>query len=314
MSEVVIPNPTTPSVDIPDPDVNDGGRIRVGTPGADRLGGTNGSDNISVLSGDDFVSAGPGNDVVVLGDGSDTAIGGTGSDSIEGNRGNDSIDAGIGDDSVRGGRDNDNIDGGAGNDILFGDRGDDIVSGGEGDDNIQGNAGVDFLEGDAGNDTLEGGKDTDSLDGGIGDDFLSGSRGNDVLTGGAGADSFFFWFNADGSYGVDTLTDFNRGEGDKIVLAANFPVPEDARFNALTGTTTGSPLSADQFAVIENFNPADPGDNGAGNAAAIIYDPANGLIYYNASQGSGDENQFAQVDNTIYDAANPLQNTDFEIF
>ncbi|MGD1699278.1 calcium-binding protein [Dapis sp. BLCC M229] len=310
MTEVVIPNPTTPSVDVPNPDVNDGGRVRVGTPGEDRLAGTSGSDNISALSSDDFASAGPGDDVVVLGEGSDTAIGGTGNDSIQGNRGDDSILGGAGDDCLRGGRDNDTVDGGEGNDILFGDRGDDIVSGGEGDDLVIGNSGLDFLEGNAGSDTLQGGKGTDSLDGGIGDDFLSGERGDDVLTGGAGADDFFFFYSADGSYGVDTLTDFNRDEGDRIVLAANPLIPEDARFNALTGTPSGDPVAANQFDVIENFNPATDGIS----PAVIIYDPTNGLVYYNPTPTIGDENQFARVDNTVYDADNPLQNTDFEIF
>ncbi len=311
MSEVLIPNPTTPSVDILNEDVDDGGRIRVGTPAADRLAGTSGSDNISALASDDFTSAGPGDDVVVLGQGSDTAIGGTGNDSIQGNRGDDSILGGAGDDCLRGGRDNDTVDGGEGEDLIFGDRGDDIVSGGEGDDSIQGNSGVDFLEGNAGNDILDGGKNSDSLDGGIGNDFLSGSRGNDVLTGGAGADDFFFWYSADGSYGVDTLTDFNRDEGDRIVLAANLPEElQNAGFNALAGTPSGDPVAANQFDVIENFNPATDG----ASPAVIIYDPANGLIYYNPTPTIGDENQFARVDNTVYDVNNPLQNTDFEIF
>ncbi len=310
-----IPNPTPPTVDRPNEDVDDGGRTLVATPGPDRIPGTSGSDNISVLSGDDLVAAGAGNDVVVLGGGSDTATGGTGVDSIQGNRGDDSIDGGADDDSIRGGRDNDTVDGGEGNDLIFGDRGDDIVSGGVGDDSVQGNTGTDIVSGDAGNDTLEGGKGTDSLEGGVGDDFLSGGRGNDVLTGGTGADDFFFWFNADGTYGIDTLTDFNRDEGDRIVLAANFPVPENGRFNALTGTPTGSPVAPGQFAVIENFNPAsqDPAEGGR-NQANIIYDPASGFIYYNASPGDGDENIFARVDPNTYDAGNPLQNTDFEIF
>ncbi|NES07184.1 MAG: calcium-binding protein [Okeania sp. SIO2F4] len=312
MTFVVIPpgTETDPSVDVLNPDVNDGGRILVGTPGEDRLAGTSGSDSISALASNDLVGAGAGNDVVILGEGSDTAGGGTGNDSIQGNRGDDSILGGAGDDCLRGGRDNDTVDGGEGEDLIFGDRGDDIVSGGSGDDSIQGNSGVDFLEGNAGNDFLDGGKDSDSLDGGIGDDFLSGSRGNDVLTGGAGADDFFFWYSADGSYGVDTLTDFNRDEGDRIVLAANLPEElQNAGFNALAGTPTGNPLPENQFEVIVNFVP------GVGNTAAIVYDPANGLIYYDPTPGNvGDENQFAQVDNTVYDADNPLENTDFEIF
>ncbi|NEP83756.1 MAG: hypothetical protein F6K39_39895, partial [Okeania sp. SIO3B3] len=55
-----IPNPTTPSVDIPNPNVDDEGRINIGTPGADRIPGTPGSDNIAALSNDDLVAPGGG--------------------------------------------------------------------------------------------------------------------------------------------------------------------------------------------------------------------------------------------------------------
>lgn len=311
MSEPIIPpgTETSPVTDV-DTGAGDGGRVRVYTPGEDRGVGTSGADQISALPGDDIVASGPGNDVVTLGEGDDTGAGGTGNDSIQGNRGDDSILGGDGDDCLRGGRDNDTLEGGEGEDIIFSDRGDDVARGGSGDDDIRGNLGNDTLEGNAGNDILDGGKGNDSLDGGAGDDFISGARGNDILTGGAGADDFFFWYNADGSYGVDTLTDFDRGEGDKIVLAASPFIPEDARFNALTGTSSGDPVAADQFAVIENFNPVVDG----ASSAAIIYDPTNGLVYYNPTAAVGDENQFAQVDNTVYDANNPLQNTDFEIF
>ncbi|NEP44643.1 MAG: hypothetical protein F6K35_37690, partial [Okeania sp. SIO2H7] len=168
----------------------------------------------------------------------------------------------------------------------------------------------DNLDGDEGNDTLEGGKGDDVLDGGTGDDFLSGGRGNDLFTGGEGADDFFFWFNADGSYGVDTITDFNRDEGDKIVFAAGPTVPEDGRFNVLSGLSSGGQLPEDSFAVIENFDPTVEGQT----TAAIIYDPADGLVYYNPTESAGDEAAIAQVDNTVYDVNNPLQNTDFEVF
>lgn len=309
MTQVVIPpgTETEPSARIRLPG---GGRGIVATEGPDSLPGSSGSDNISSGEGDDLVAAGAGDDNVLLGNGNDTATGGSGRDSLQGNQGDDSVDGGLGDDSLHGGKGNDRVEGGDGDDILFGDRGDDIVSGGTGNDNVQGNLGLDCLDGGEGNDSLDGGKGNDSLDGGIGDDFLSGSRGNDVLTGGAGADDFFFWFNADGSYGVDTLTDFNRTEGDRIVLAANFPVPEDSRFAALTGTPSGAPVPAEEFQVIENFNP----EGSAGETVVIIYDPASGLIYYNPTPAVGDENQFAQVDSTVFDSDNPLQNTDFEIF
>ncbi|NES65353.1 MAG: calcium-binding protein [Okeania sp. SIO2D1] len=312
MTQVVIPpgTETDPVTDV-STGIADGGRVRVYTPGEDRGVGTSGADQISALGGDDIVASGGGNDVVALGGGEDTGVGGTGNDSIQGNRGNDSIQGGDGDDCLRGGRDNDTIEGGEGSDIIFGDRGDDVARGGSGDDDIRGNLGNDTLEGNEGVDVIDGGKGNDSLNGGAGDDFISGARGNDTLTGGAGADDFFFWYNSDGSYGTDSLTDFNRSEGDKIVLAASPFIPEDARFNALTGTPNGDPLPADEFAVIENFNPLVDG----ASSAAIIYDPTNGLVYYNPTVDPGsDENQIARVDNTVYDANNPLQNTDFEIF
>ncbi|NEP40235.1 MAG: hypothetical protein F6K35_13760, partial [Okeania sp. SIO2H7] len=94
-----------------------------------------------------------------------------------------------------------------------------------------------------------------------------------------------------------------------IVLGAGPAIPEDASFNALS-VSAGGPLPADQFAVIENFNPIVDG----ASSAAIVYDPTNGLVYYNPTGSVGDENQFAKVDETVYDANNPLQNTDFEIF
>ncbi|NET77808.1 calcium-binding protein [Okeania sp. SIO1F9] len=311
MTQVVIPpgTETDPVTDV-STGIADGGRVQVYTPFPDRGVGTSGADQISALAGDDIVASGGGNDVVALGEGEDTGVGGTGNDSIQGNRGNDSIQGGDGDDCLRGGRDNDTLEGGEGEDIIFSDRGDDVARGGSGDDDIRGNQGNDFLEGNEGNDIIDGGKGNDTLDGGAGDDFISGARDNDILTGGAGADDFFFWYNSNGSYGVDTLTDFNRGEGDKIVLAASPFIPENARFNALTGTPNGDPLPADQFAVIENFNPVVDG----ASSAAIVYDPTNGLVYYNPTGSVGDENQFAKVDETVYDGNNPLQNTDFEIF
>ena len=39
-----------------------------------------------------------------------------------------------------------------------------------------------------------------------------------------------------------------------------------------------------------------------------------GLVYYNPSSNPGDEAQIAKVDQTVFDASNPLQATDFEFF
>jgi serralysin len=65
-----------------------------------------------------------------------------------------------------------------------------------------------------GNDIVRGGQDNDLVFGGAGDDFVSGDKGNDTMTGGAGADSFHTF----GDAGIDRVTDFNRGEGDRVQL------------------------------------------------------------------------------------------------
>jgi Ca2+-binding RTX toxin-like protein len=221
--------------------------------------------------------------VAILSGGRDTATGGAGGDSLQGNRGNEISTGGVGDDYRRGGAEDDILDGFGGNDVLFGYRGNDTLNGGPGNDTLVGGLGSDNLNGDSGNDTLDGGKGSDNLDGGTGDDFLSGDRGNDVLTGGAGADDFFFSFSSDGSYGTDTITDFNSAEGDKIVLDSE----------TFTLFALGD-LSPDDFAIVENFNLIDHGNS----PAKIIYDPANGSVYYNPTQGVGDEAMFAQLTNS----------------
>jgi Ca2+-binding RTX toxin-like protein len=62
------------------------------------------------------------------------------------------------------------------------------------------------------NDTITGSASADTLNGNGGNDIISGLGGNDGLTGGLGSDTFVY---ANGG-GADTITDFNRAEGDKI--------------------------------------------------------------------------------------------------
>ncbi|MBN8975873.1 MAG: VCBS domain-containing protein [Rhizobiales bacterium] len=92
----------------------------------------------------------------------------------------------------------------AGNDLMFGSDSpgapDNVMYGGNGNDTIYGRAGNDVLWGESGNDTLIGGV------------------GNDRLTGGAGADTFVF--AESGTPNVDTILDYNAGEGDKLDLTA----------------------------------------------------------------------------------------------
>ena len=75
----------------------------------------------------------------------------------------------------------------------------------------------DTLHGDGGSDILFGQGGDDMLFGGAGNDILVGGTGDDTLTGGDGADVFLF-YKGDGN---DTITDFNKDEGDIIVRVEN---------------------------------------------------------------------------------------------
>lgn len=298
MTQVVIPpgTETEASVTI---ELPGGGRGIVGTAGPDRLPGSRFGDIMSGLAEDDLIAGGRGDDDILMGFGADTAVGGPGNDSIQANRGIDSLIGGEGDDCLRGGKDNDIIEDDLGNDSLFGDRGDDIISSGRGNDYIEGRQENDIIDAGDDDDLVLGGKGNDAINGGAGNDTIWGDRGNDNLTGGAGADLFSFQFSPDGSYGTDTITDFNAAEGDRIGL--NTTNPFGANFEALGGT---GPLPPELFAAVENFDPA------AGEvAAAIIYDPAQGLIYYNPTPAVGDEAVIAQVN-----PGTSLDSTSFEIF
>jgi Ca2+-binding RTX toxin-like protein len=126
--------------------------------------------------------------------------------------------------------------------ILNGSSGNDSLNGGGGNDSLNGQAGNDRLQGLAGKDTLAGLTGADSLDGGAGDDWLIGGAGRDVLTGGTGADVFLFTALGDGAVGTnrDVITDFARGEGDRIDLSwidAITRLPGDQAFAFIGGAS-----------------------------------------------------------------------------
>ncbi|WP_374469437.1 calcium-binding protein [Phenylobacterium sp.] len=150
----------------------------------------------AALSGDDQGIGSSGSDVLRGFAGADTLSGGAAFDDLNGNTGDDLVMGGDGDDWVLGGKDNDR---------LFGENGGDFV---------HGNLGLDTLTGGQGGDTMRGGQGDDRLDGGDGDDWLSGDRGSDVVVGGTGADVF----HASGDAGLDTVTDFNALEGDRVQI------------------------------------------------------------------------------------------------
>ena len=148
-------------------------------------------------------------------------------DNLEGSDIKDIIRGLKGDDTLKGFSGDDILKGGKGEDELFGNAGDDILKGGKGADKLFGEEGNDFLEsgngknkldGGIGNDGLLGGDHQDILIGGEGNDFLNGGAGADTITGGIGADNFYL----DGNSSMkDIITDFNLGEGDRIITFNN---------------------------------------------------------------------------------------------
>ncbi|MGY3943473.1 retention module-containing protein [Aeromonas tecta] len=70
--------------------------------------------------------------------------------------------------------------------------------------------------------TLTGTDSADWLFGSSGDDRILGGQGNDILTGGEGSDLFVWGSGDEGTTGqpaLDTITDFNPTQGDKLDLA-----------------------------------------------------------------------------------------------
>jgi len=142
------------------------------------------------------------------------ATAGDASDYLRGEDGDDRIFGGLAFDDVHGNQGNDTVSGGLGGDWVVGGKDNDSLSGDEGDDIVYGNLGNDTGDGGTGADLVRGGQGDDVLRGGDGADFISGDLGSDTVTGGAGADIF----NSFGDAGVDRVTDFNRGEGDRVRL------------------------------------------------------------------------------------------------
>lgn len=142
------------------------------------------------------------------------AAAGDGWDFLRGEAGNDQIWGGAGRDDLQGNTGNDTVSGGADADWVVGGQGDDQLFGNPGDDVVLGNLGQDACAGGAGSDVVRGGQGDDVVRGGLDNDFVSGDRGNDTLTGGAGADLF----NSFAQAGLDRIEDFNRAEGDGLLL------------------------------------------------------------------------------------------------
>ncbi|WP_261842215.1 Ig-like domain-containing protein [Aliamphritea ceti] len=155
--------------------------------------------------------------------------GNQGNNTLNGTGNNDNIDGSGGNDTLNGNNGNDLLSGGTGNDTLNGGSGNDILDGGIGNDTLNGNAGHDQLHGGAGTDTLTGGSGNDIIWGDAGDDIIFGGLGSDQLSGGAGADRFTYLSSDVGSsVEIDTILDFNQGDGDVLDLTSLLNTAETA--------------------------------------------------------------------------------------
>ncbi|MBD2242071.1 FG-GAP repeat protein [Nostoc sp. FACHB-888] len=130
------------------------------------------------------------------------------------------------------------------NNITGFDNSNDVINGQEGNDIINSLSGDDLLRGGSGNDTLVGGV------------------GNDILIGGVNADRFVY--NIDG-VGVDTITDFNSSEGDKIVL-------NKTTFSAIISAAGIGFCNKSDFEITTSA---------ATSTAKIVYDSVSGQLFYN---------------------------------
>ncbi|NOT16045.1 MAG: hypothetical protein HOP21_10860 [Methylotenera sp.] len=261
-----------------------------------------GTDNAEVIN----LDAGTGLVVETQG-GNDTVNGAAAHDTIFGGAGNDVLNGGLGDDFLNGGTGINKLSGGKGHDTYVLDNVKDTVTElvGAGIDEVQasfsytlganvenltltgansingtGNAVRNLITGNAGANLMDGKAGADVLEGGAGFDTLVGGAGNDFLMGGAGADTFRFNSALSATNNVDTIDDFNWGEGDKIQLSK-------AIF-----TTVGDVgvLSLDAFAK-GNFSVAQDATD------RIIYNSTTGDLYYDKDgTGAAAAIKFAHLD------------------
>ncbi|MGD1702011.1 hypothetical protein [Dapis sp. BLCC M229] len=109
--------------------------------------------------------------------------------------------------------------------------------------------GSDQNDADGNGDSITGDAKANILKGMGGKDSLEGGYGDDILTGGAEADQFIL-----NALSTDTITDFNRNEGDIIKInksAYGINRLSDLSFNSRTGELTASTVE-DPIAILEN--------------------------------------------------------------
>ncbi|WP_052349311.1 MULTISPECIES: S8 family serine peptidase [Planktothrix] len=222
-----------------------------------------------------------------------TAINGTGNtvaNIITGNTANNTLNGSTGADQLKGG---------TGNDTYVVDNTGDVVTelASGGTDLIQSSVTY-TLPGEVENLTLTGitaingtgNTVANIITGNTANNTLSGGAANDTLTGGLGADSFIYNTSAafaTSAVGVDTITDFTIGQGDKIVLDK-------------TTFTSISSIPGTGFSVASEFAKVTTDALAATSAADIVYNTATGGLFYNQNgiaAGFGNGGQFLTLTN-----------------
>lgn len=275
--------------------------------GDNLVSGSASKDVIDVGTGNDIVRAYAGDDNLYGGAGNDALYGGAGNDILSGGIGNDQIYGGDGNDCMEHVNDSFSPDNAPGKDTYYGGRGNDVYiidelgaaiveRRGEGTDSVytqldnytladnvenlthdrdwgtvdftgRGNAIANVIESAAGNDSLFGLAGDDKLIGNDGNDFLNGGAGRDELRGGSGADQFVFDAALNSRTNSDTIVDFNRIQGDKLVL-------EDGFFSKLKGGITSDYVRVNSTGIAQDSNDY------------LIFNSTNGKLFYDAD-GSG---------------------------
>jgi Ca2+-binding RTX toxin-like protein len=302
--------------------------------GNDTLIGGSAKDYLYGNAGNDLLDGGLNDDTLVGGTGNDLLEGAKGDDTMFGNTGNDIMawDDGDGSDRMSGGAGYDTVEfNGAvvgGDELVLKQQGNlaifdrvnlgqikltvdstekfDVSGLGGNDKFTVGNLANTSVQavsfsGGAGNDTLDGSGTSTRLlaDGGLGDDlliggsandYLLGNAGDDTLIGGGGSDRFVFdrgvAFNA-ASIGVDTISGFQKSGAnlDKIVLdKSTFTFLNSAPGNGFSVAAEFTTVASDALA--------------SGTSAKIIYNSANGHLFYDTNgvgAGFGSGGQFANL-------------------
>ena len=210
----------------------------------------------------------------------------TGNDILQGTQFADTLTGNAGNDTFNAGEGNDSMTGGAGNDIYLvenaGDTyteaaggGTDLVISylathtlGANTENLQLAGTATTGIGNSLNNSITGNGRNNTINGSSGNDILNGAAGSDIISGGTGTDFFVFNTALNAVTNVDTLTDFNIVD-DTIRL-------ENAIFAKFTATG----------AIAPDTLVAGPGAVALDSNDYLIYDTANGNLYYDAD-GSG---------------------------